>query len=153
MNVTTYTHAVSLMDEMSTLSDCQDEARTAQWALDVAQKARDDLASYIGADAAECHAAADRRVARCLANLTKAEVALVEKQREVDLRNAQNAQPVTIPGHRARHMISEASAVIAWLDQLCLLKPADFDFHARFEMRRKAAWLRDMLTDASAHPV
>jgi len=100
-------------------------------------------------DAAAFRHEADRRVGRCLANLTKAEVALTEKQREVDLLNAKDAQPVTVLAHRARHMCKELSDVIEWLDQLNLVKPDRFAFHARFEMKRKAAWVRDMLTKAS----
>jgi hypothetical protein len=134
---------------MSTLPDCLAARRTAQWALGLAQKARDDLDIYIEHDdAAERREAADRRVARCLVKLTEAEVALAEKQREVDLRNAQHAQPVTIPTHRARHMAKEADEVTAWLDHLSLLNPTDFDLHARIEMRRKIAWISDMLMAA-----
>ena len=103
---------------------------------------------YIGHDASECREEADRRVARCLVKLTEAEVALAEKQREVDLRNAQNAQPVTIPTHRARHMVKEADAVTTWLDHLSLLNPTDFDLHAQIEMQRKIAWISGMLTAA-----
>ena len=148
MNVLTCAHAASLISAMSTLPDCLEARRTAQWALGLAQKARDDLDIYIGHDAAERRAEADRRVARCLVKLTEAEVALAEQQREVDLRNAQNAQPVTIPTHRARHMVEEADAVTTWLDQLSLLNPTDFDLHGRIEMRRKVAWISDMLTAA-----
>ena len=83
-----------------------------------------------------------------LRSFIEAEVALSEKQREIDLRNAQNAQPVTIPTHRARHMVKEADAVTTWLDHLSLLNPTDFDLHARIEMRRKVAWISDMLTAA-----
>ena len=56
---------------------------------------------------------------------------------------------MTIPTHRARHMVKEADGVITWLDHLSLLNPTDFDFCARIEMRRKAAWISDMLTKAS----
>ena len=56
---------------------------------------------------------------------------------------------MTVLAHRARHMCKELSDVIEWLDQLNLVKPDRFDFHARFEMKRKAAWVRDMLTKAS----
>ena len=148
MNVLTCAHAASLISAMSTLPDCLEARRTAQWALGLAQKARDDLDIYMGHDAAERRAEADRRVARCLVKLTEAEVALSEKQREVDLRNAQDAGPVTIPTHRARHMVKEADAVITWLDHLSLLNPTDFDLHGRIEMRRKVAWISDMLTAA-----
>jgi hypothetical protein len=149
MNVIACADGAALISSMTTLADCLEAVRTAQWALDRAEHDRATFDTYTEPDAAAFRREADRRVGRCLANLTKADVALAEKQREVDLRNAQDAQPVTIPAHRARHMISEASAVIAWLDQLSLVKPTDFDFHARFEMRRKAAWVRDMLTNAS----
>src|SRR6185437_15708952 len=94
---------------------------------------------YIGHDASECRAEADRRVARCLVKLTEAEVALSEKQREVDLRNAQDAGPVTIPTHRARYMRDEANVIAAWLTKPILHKPTDFDIHAQIEMQRKIA--------------
>src|SRR6185312_616170 len=148
MNVITSIDGASLMADMATLPDCLAARRTAQWALGLAHKARDDLDTYIGHDAAERRAEADRRVARCLVKLTEAEVALSEKQREVDLRNAQHVQPVTIPTHRARHMVKEADAVTTWLDHLNLLNPTDFDLHARIEMRRKVAWISDMLRAA-----
>ena len=148
MNVLTCVDAASLMSAMSTLPDCLEARRTAQWALGLAQKARDDLDIYIGHDAAERRAEADRCVARCLVKLTEAEVALSEKQREVDLRNAQDAGPVTIPTHRARHMRDEANAIAAWLTKPILHKPTDFDIHAQIEMRRKIAWISDMLTAA-----
>jgi hypothetical protein len=102
----------------------------------------------IGHDASEYREEANRRVARCLVKLTEAEVALSEKQREVDLRNAQDAGPVTIPTHRARHMRDEANVIAAWLTKPILRKPTDFDIHAQIEMQRKIAWISDMLTAA-----
>jgi hypothetical protein len=45
-------------------------------------------------------------------------------------------------------MVKEADAVTTWLDHLSLLHPTDFDLHARIEMRRKVAWISDMLTAA-----
>ena len=75
MNVLTCVDAASLMSAMSTLPDCLAARRTAQWALGLAQKARDDLDIYIGHDASECRDEADRRVAGCLVQLTEAEVA------------------------------------------------------------------------------
>jgi len=119
------------MSAVSTLPDCLEARRTAQWALGLAQKARDDLDIYIGHDAAERREEANRRVARCLVKLTEAEVALSEKRREVDLRNAQDAQPVTIPTHRARYMRDEANVIAAWLTKPILRKPTDLDVHAQ----------------------
>jgi len=43
MNVLTCVDAASLMSAMSTLPDCLEARRTAQWALGLAQKARDEL--------------------------------------------------------------------------------------------------------------
>ena len=43
MNVITSIDGVSLMADMATLPDCLAARRTAQWALGLAQKARDDL--------------------------------------------------------------------------------------------------------------
>ena len=148
MNVITSIDGVSLMADMATLPDRLAARRTAQWALGLAHKARDDLDIYIEHDAAERREEADRRVARCLVKLTEAEVALSEKQREVDLRNAQDAEPVTIPTHRARYMRDEANVIAAWLTKPILRKPTDFDIHAQIEMQRKIAWISDMLTAA-----
>ena len=152
MNVLTCAHGASLMSAMSTLPDCLEARRTAQWALGLAHKARDDLDTYIGHDAAERRAEADRRVARCLVKLTEAEVALSEKQREVDLRNAQDAEPVTIPTHRARHMVKEANVIASWLKRPILRNPTDFDIHVQIEMQRKITWISDMLI-AAMQPV
>jgi hypothetical protein len=148
VNVITNIDGASLMADMAMLPDCLAARRTAQWALGLAQKARDDLDIYIEHDAAERREEADRRVARCLVKLTEAEVALSEKQREMDLRNAQDAGLVTIPTHRARHMRDEANAIAAWLTKPILHKPTDFDIHAQIEMQRKIAWISDMLTAA-----
>ena len=140
MNVLTCVHAASLISAMSTLPDCLEARRTAQWALGLAQKARDDLDIYIGHDASEHREEADRRVA------------LSEKQREVDLRNAQDAEPVTIPTHRARHMVNEANVIASWLKRPILRNPTDFDIHVQIEMQRKITWISDMLI-AAMQPV
>jgi hypothetical protein len=130
MNVIACADGAALKSSMTTLADCLEAVRTAQWVLDRAEHDRATFDTYIEPDAAAVRHEADRRVGRCLANLTKAEVALTEKQREVDLLNAKDAQPVTVLAHRARHMCKELSDVIEWLDQLNLVKPDRFDFHA-----------------------
>ena len=48
MNVITSIDGVSLMADIATLPDCLEARRTAQWALGLAQKARDDLDIHIG---------------------------------------------------------------------------------------------------------
>ena len=77
---------------------------------------------------------------------------LSEKQREVDLRNAQDAEPVTIPTHRARHMVKEANVIASWLKRPILRNPTDFDIHVQIEMQRKITWISDMLM-AAMQPV
>jgi hypothetical protein len=158
MNATITTDASVLME---TLTQCMGgrleglryDARVARSMLDKAKLEIDRIKTGSFPPTAEYQAELEQRLARLQAIADKAQDAVDAAEAQATQRRATEAQTATLSSIQVAYMIKTLGKLTAWLDGLNLLKPDQYDFHARILMRDEAAGLRDLLLNTSVHPI